>query len=196
MKGADIGSMKNNRPGDLTRRLPWQKLILVIVSLSLFVACSNCLCIDYFAPPMQWHNYSCNASPNVTIGMFLYPLGPAPVTILDSDSGLINFSSYGPLLYPRISTDTNDGQLDIYFSLTGSSDIRPGVRSDTYVYLPRGPNYTVLIGIWESYRNESNITNKYTGENLTLWANDQGHWPRSRNYPVTLTPLPTGKQPV
>ncbi len=166
-----------------------KSLVLAMTVMLLGVACSNCLCIDYFAPPMQWHNYSCNASPNVTIDMFLYPLGPAPVTILDSDSGMINFSSYGPLLYPRISTDTNDGRLDIYFSLTGSSDIRPGVRSDTYVYLPRGPNYTVSIGIWESYRNESTIINKYSGGNITLWANDHEHWPEAHSHQVTLNPL-------
>lgn len=166
-----------------------KSLMLALTIVAIGVVCSNCcLCTDYFAPPMKWYNYSCSAVPNVTIGMYIYTLGPSPVTILDSDSGMINFSSYGPFISPWINTQTNDSHLDIYFRMTGSSDIQPGFKSDTYVYLPQGPNYTVTIGIWETYRNVSNVTNEYTGGNLTLWINNQEHWPEPQNYP-TLTPL-------
>jgi hypothetical protein len=167
-----------------------KSLALALSIVVLAVASSNCLLTDYFAPPMKWYNYSCNAAPNVTIGMNLYTLGPQPIMILDSDSDMINFSSYGPFCNPTISTRANDSQLDIYFRMSGSSDINPGFKSDTYLYLPRGPNYTVSISIWESYRNVSNVTNKFTGGNLTLYVNDPEHRPQPRNYSVTLTPLP------
>lgn len=166
-----------------------KSLALAMMVVLPGVTVSNCcLCIDYFAPPMQWYNYSCNASPNVTIGMYIYTLGPQPITILDSDSGMINFSSYGPLLFPTIHVGTNDSQLDIYFRMSGSSDISPGFKSETYVYLPRGPNYTVLISSVGDL-NKSKVTNEYTGGNLTLWVNDPEHMPQPRNYSVTLTPL-------
>ncbi len=167
-----------------------KSLAFALSIVVLAVASSNCcLCIDYFAPPMKWYNYSCNAAPNVTIGMNLYTLGPQPITILDSDSDMINFSSYGPFCNPSIYTNTDNGRLDIYFRMSGSSDISPGFKSDTYLYLPRGPNYTVSISIWESYRNVSNVTNKYTGGNLTLYVNDPEHRPQPRNYSTKLKPL-------
>jgi hypothetical protein len=44
-----------------------KSLALVAVVVVLAVAGSNCICIDYFNPPMQWYNYGCNALSNVTI---------------------------------------------------------------------------------------------------------------------------------
>jgi hypothetical protein len=169
-----------------------KSLLLAISVVLLGVACSNCcLCIDYFAPPMQWNNYSCKASPNVTLSMYVYTLGPQPVTFLDSESDRINFSSYGPFLFPSINTRTNDNQLEIFFRMSGSSDIRPGFKSDTYVYLPRGPNYTVFVSSPGNYPNESRVTNNYTGGNITLVVNDHERMPQPFGG-VTLTPLLKG----
>ncbi len=83
---------------------------------------------------------------------------------------------------------TNDSGLEIYFRMSGSSDISPGFKSDTYVYLPRGPNYTVFASSSGSYQNESKVTNHYTGGNITLIVNDREHMPPPF-YSVTLTPL-------
>lgn len=137
---------------------------------------------------MRWSNYSCNASPNVTIEMYCYTLGLRPTTILDSDSDGINFSVYS-FGSPVIYIDTNDSQTDLYFWLSDFSDIRPGTISDMYVYLPQGPSYNFTINNLGANRSENKVSNNYSGGNLTLWVNDPQHEPAPRYYPVTLTPL-------
>jgi hypothetical protein len=72
--------------------------------------------------------------------------------------------------------------------MSGSSEISPGIKSDTYVYLSRGPNYTVITDSSGNLQNESEVTNSYTGGNITLMVNDWEHMP-SPSYSVTLIPL-------
>ncbi len=80
----------------------------------------------------------------VVTNMNIFTLGPDPVTILDSDSGKINVSLYS-YKNPNVYTSSNSSQVEINVGFTGSSEVTPGVITDTYVYLPQGPEYTVTI---------------------------------------------------
>lgn len=168
-----------------------KSLALVAMISVLAVAGSNCICIDYFHPPMQWYNYSYDPAPNVTIGLNIYTLGPQPITILDSDSGQINFSIYTYYSGPMLNDRHNDSQLNINFLLPGTDMVTPGITVDTLVYLPHGPNYTLAI-----YNLGSPVITKYTGGNLTLWANDPDHSPHSFYPDVTYYPNGTGDASV
>jgi hypothetical protein len=154
-------------------RLKSQAFIIALAVLA--VASSNCICINYFNPPMQWYNYSYDPAPNVTIGMNIYTLGSQPITILDSDSGKINISTYsyysGPHLYQRL----NDTHQNIYFFLPGTDTVNTGIKIDTLLYLPHGPNYTLII--WNIANGESPVATRYAGGNLTMWLDDPDHKP-------------------
>ena len=126
---------------------------------------------------MQWYNYSYEPSQNVTIEMIIHTVGPEPITILDSNSGKVTFSVFTPgYNKPEIYPDINETDMDLDFRLFGASDAYyPGIKTDTIVYLPRGPNYTMTINNGAGHPNESRIVSKYTGGNLTLWINDPKH---------------------
>src|SRR5512138_2483854 len=120
-------------------------LILLVLSIIAFaVIFTNCLCVDYFNPPMQWYNYSYEPAENVTVGMIIYTMRPQPVTIGDSGSGRIDFSAYANSP-PKVYHDLSGNRLNISFWLPGSSEVNPGIESDIFVYLPPGPNYTLVI---------------------------------------------------
>ena len=153
-----------------------KSLALVIVLAVLVVASSNCVCRDLIIPPDRyWHNYSYDPSPNVTIGLLIHTNGPDPVTILDSGSDKIIFSAY-TYDEPAMFNTVNDSRQMIYYRLMGRSDMISGVKVDTILYLPRGPNYTVTVNNDAIYKKESNVTNNYSGGNLTLLVNEfPGH---------------------
>jgi hypothetical protein len=66
----------------------------------------------------------------------------------------------------------NDNRQKIYYRLMGRSDMISGVKVDTILYLPGGPNYTVTVNYDALHHKDSNVTNNYSGGNLTLWIND------------------------
>lgn len=149
--------------------------VLILLVIILATASCNCLCIDYIVPPMQWYNYSFEPAENVTIEVNLITLGPDPVTILPSDSGLINISVYTYKIdEPSTYSDIVENHQDIRLGLMSWSD-GPSVTTDTLLYLPQGPNYTVTIRNGWSHPNESSVVTRYTVGNLTLRVNDPEH---------------------
>jgi hypothetical protein len=122
---------------------------------------------------MHWYNNSYDTAPNVTIGIDFQTTGPAPVTILDTESDKINISLYHPL-HPGPSRKVNDTGEIIYYRVWSFDNANNAV-ADLYVYLPRGPNYTIMIT--QGYGNGGTVVNKYSGGNLTLWVNDPAHSP-------------------
>lgn len=119
---------------------------------------------------MYWYNNSSDIAPNVTIGIDLQTTGPKPVTILDSGSDKINFSLYH-CYPPQCSRSVNDtGEMINYH--VWSFDNAGNAIADLYVYLPRGPNYTIMIV--QAFTREP-VVNRYSGGNLTLWVNDPDH---------------------
>lgn len=150
-------------------------ILLALTIISLATASSNCLCIDYIFPPMKWFNYSYDPAENVAIEINLVTLGPDPVTILTSDSGQINLSMHTFYIdEPYTYSEANGSSRDIRLGLMSWSD-GPSVKTDTLLYLPEGPNYTVTIRNGWTRPNQSDVVAKYTGGNLTLWVNDPEH---------------------
>lgn len=151
--------------------------LLVLSIIIVAIVASNCLCIDYFRPPMQWYNYSFDPEENVTIGMHIYNLGVEPVTIHNSDMEKITLSAYS---YddPGVYETREDNQLNIFYVQPGREEVEPTIKTDNIVYLPRGPNYTIVIsnGGYASF--ESPVIVRYTGGNLTLWVNNPDHLPQ------------------
>ena len=149
--------------------------LIILAIITIAVASSNCLCIDYISPPMEWYNYSYEPAKNVTIEINLITLGPDPVTILPADSRKINLSVHTYHIdEPHTYSKVNDSSLDIRMGLMSWSD-GPSVKTDTLLYLPQGSNYTVTIRNGWSHMNQSGVVTKYTGGNLTLWVNDPEH---------------------
>jgi hypothetical protein len=120
---------------------------------------------------MYWYNNSTDIMPNVIIGLDLQTTGPKPVTILDSDSDKINFSLYH-CYPPHLYRSVNDTGEMLHYQVW-SFDNAGNAIADLYLYLPRGPNYTILVG--QGYGNQRPVVNKYTGGNLTLLDNGVGH---------------------
>jgi hypothetical protein len=151
-------------------------LVAVLAIVVLAVACSNCCCLEILPRPMYWYNNSTDIASNITIGLDLQTTGPKPVTILDSDSDKINFSLYhcrSPSLYRSLNgTDER-----LYYQVWSFDNAGLAV-ADLYVYLPRGPNYTIIVS--QGYGNQRPVVNKYTGGNLTLLVNENtniiGDW--------------------
>lgn len=163
-------------------------LVAVLTIVVIAVACSNCCCLGYLPRPMYWYNNSTDSAPNVTIGLDFQTTGPKPVTILDSDSDKINFSlyhCYSPGLYRSVNAS---GEL-LYYQVWSFDNAGLSV-ADLYVYLPRGPNYTIIVS--QGYGNERPVVNKYTGGNLTLLVNENvsvigdwyGNWSKYNWSPV------------
>jgi len=161
----------------------WPRLIIrLLVILGVIVAALFTLTIvaglfypNLFFPGNQWYNYSAEPSQYVKISLMIGTLGPQPVTVLDSDYDKVLFSFYTydePRVYQRF--ENGEQIIDIRMM---TSDIYTGFPTDTYVYLPRGPNYEVTILNASFYRDQSPFTNKYSGGNITLWVDDSNHLP-------------------
>ncbi len=150
------------------------KFLMVLAVVIVGVACSNCLCLQYYWPhQVQWYNKSFDAAQNMTIGLMLWNMGEQPVTILDSESDNINVS-IRYVISPNGWLASNDSCTILYINLDGS-DVYPGYDSETIVYLPRENNFTMIVSGLEFPGRESPIVSRYSGSNFTLWVDDGGH---------------------
>jgi hypothetical protein len=96
--------------------------------------------------------------------------GQQQVTILDADADMACVSMRSvpmPQFYLRNDSD----RLMVDFRLNNTFD-HGGVKVDTFVYLPQGPDYHLILIGRGLVTDESWVINKYSGGNLTLRVMD------------------------
>lgn len=137
----------------------------------------------YTAPSREagtkWNNNSFIPSSNVTLVILLNTTGPQQVTILDSDSGMATISMRSAT-WPQLYLGKNDDRLNVDIRLNQTYD-RARVKADTYVYLPRGPDYHLTLIGRDLAIDGGRVINKYSGGNLTIrtidLTNEQARYP-------------------
>ena len=141
-------------------------------------------CLDYLTGTCQrhWTNETISPSRNTTLNLRVDTLGPAPITVLDSDSDVIRIA-VNYCADPAIKHRETRERLYINAFVTSPHDATQNAAADILVFLPAETNYTMNI------RNQqyTPVTNRYTGRNLTLWINQGDHPPPNQIDDLGLT---------
>lgn len=117
----------------------------------------------------KWYHYSLLPSSNTTMVIVINTTGPQQVTIQNSSSDMATISMYcvpRPGFYQR----NDDGNTAFEMRLNGTS--HDSVKVDTFIYLPRGYDYQVILSGRNLDEDRSKIVNQYGSENLTIRVDD------------------------
>ncbi|MDP3563596.1 MAG: hypothetical protein Q8R70_03820 [Methanoregula sp.] len=141
-------------------------------------------CLDYLTEtcPRHWTNETVSSSPNTTLNLRVDTLGPARITVLDSDSDVIGIA-VNYCADPAVKYRETRERLYINAFVTSPHDATKNVVADILVSLPGNTNYT--MNIWN--QQYTPVTNQYTGGNLTLWTNHGEHLPPTQIDDLGLT---------
>jgi hypothetical protein len=153
-------------------RVKKPRVILRLTLLIIIVLAVIVIYVVYIGPSHEhdtkWYNFSFLPSPDTTMVIVINSTGPQQLTILNSSSDMATISMYcapGPSVYQR----NDDDSTSVEFRQNYTYD---RVKVDTFVYLPRGYDYQVILSGRNLNEDRSKIVNKYGSDNLTIRVDD------------------------
>lgn len=129
----------------------------------------------------RWYNFSFVSSPEVMLVIQINTTGPQHVTVLNSSSDMACISMHcvpGPSYY-LLKENENGTVVEFRLNNTFGGD---SAKVDTFVYLPHGCDYQMLLSGKDLYYNPGKIVNEYGRGHLTINIIDGQQHVRMQNY--------------